>query len=133
MRFLIVVLFIVFSTAASAESEFLYHLVSRHATNNSGPERYNNVNPGIGYNKDGLLVGLYRNSFFKPTVYVGAERMFKPYFGATLLAATGYDQVSGKTITPTGGLVFKYKISDTLKANLIGNTAVVHLYLSQKF
>lgn len=98
---------------------------------------YNNLNFGLGYRWDsGWSAGLYRNSFYKPSVYVAKDWMFNQYTGVFLGAATGYSNVSRFPVAPLGGFIFRLPVTErialkVLAAPPIGSgDAVVHLTVS---
>lgn len=67
---------------------------------------YNAINAGVSYVADnGLMVGGYRNSYFRNSVYVGYRHMFNDNFGAFGGWASGYSaRGSGGFI---GGIVVR--------------------------
>lgn len=123
-------------SSLSFSQELILHTASVHST--SKDKTYNNFNPGIGYRKDGISIGMYYNSYNRPTFYVGKEWMVNSYFGGWLAAATGYDRAVGRPITVIGGLIGKVPLTDTLTANVLltpkfgDNPLVVHLAISKK-
>lgn len=144
------------STNAIA-GDLVIHTVSRHTDNNHTTSyqwyepqadlvhthtdyAYNNNNYGIGYRSDtGWLVGVYHNSYFRPTAYVGKEWMYNQYFGGQVALATGYDSVAHRPVVLIGGLIVRFPIYDGVKGNFllvppVANTdGVVHFALNYPF
>jgi hypothetical protein len=102
---------------------------------------YNNLNFGLGYSWDsGLSVGMYYNSFERPTAYVAQEWMPFEHFGVFGGLATGYDSMTGKPITAIGGFIIRAPLFERYTANIlitppINNKThgVVHLAILKKF
>lgn len=71
------------------------HLGSYHWNNTEG---YNNVNPGIYYERNNVVLGTYYNSERKQTVYAGYNFHYHLYGGLsgelTVGLATGYSRAS---------------------------------------
>jgi hypothetical protein len=86
--------------APAAADTVGYHLVSAHIP----AKDYNNINPGIYYRLDeGVVGGVYRNSFKRASVYVGYTWLYKD-FGLTLGAVTGYKNSVQPLLVPTVAL-----------------------------
>jgi hypothetical protein len=69
-----------------------YHTMHRDALLDGGS--LNEVNPGIGYRKDGYEIGIYKNSMSKPSVYLFKEWytiIFNMEAGAFVGMVTGYN------------------------------------------
>lgn len=102
---------------------------------------YNNLNFGIGYRWDsGWSVGTYQNSYYRTTVYVTKDWMFTENIGVFAGLATGYEDVSGHSLTPTGGLLLTKKITKKVSLDLAvvppiskNTDGVAHLMVLQKF
>jgi hypothetical protein len=105
----------------SVETETYFDKSRSEWMTTSKPIRaYNNVNPGLGYRTDdGLLFGVYKNSFYRTTFYLGGEVMANRYFGGFAALATGYKEVSHLPVTVIGGLIVKAPITDRLSLNLM--------------
>lgn len=87
--------FLLLSNVAHANTYGL-HVGSHHFPN----EGRNNFNPGAYVKFDnGATFGGYRNTINKATFYAGYSVEFGP-LGVSLLAATGYKELTGYTITP---------------------------------
>lgn len=80
-------------------------LMTGFMSKHMGPGNFNENNDGLGYRSDdGYMVGAYRNSLNKPSVYLAKEFTTDPYklgplglqLGAVLGGATGY----GRPVTP---------------------------------
>jgi hypothetical protein len=104
----------------------------------------NNTNLGLGYGwSNGWAVGGYRNSYYRPSVYVARTWLTSCYIsglecGASLGAASGYQQVTKSGIMPIAGLTARFHVGDRWAVNLTGiptlspnMSGVVHLYLSR--
>lgn len=110
----------------------------------------NNVNPGIGYVFDsGWVVGIYRNSYYRPSVYGGYAWSWK--VGPTLLAgrsaevgvtvalATGYEERTGNPLQPAAGLTVGIPLSERVTLRFIGapgvgqTSSVAHFFVSYRF
>jgi hypothetical protein len=50
--------------------EIVMHLTSKHISE----KKYNEVNPGIGLRYQGVIAGIYKNSFYRNSAYVGIEK-----------------------------------------------------------
>jgi hypothetical protein len=73
-----------------------FHLFSAHIPN---PAQLNNVNPGIYIvSQEGYTAGGYKNSYNKPSFYLGKATDLTPTIQATLTLTTGYN-VSKRQIT----------------------------------
>ena len=102
--------------------------------------RYNNLNPGIGYKtSSGWMFGTYRNSYFKPTYYVGKELMYTEWFGVVLGLGTGYQLATGHAISPIAALEYKIPVADRWSLDLLAsppigkNAGIAHAMLSYRF
>lgn len=139
LRVLIAVFFLGMSFQSNAD-QLIIHSVSWHSSGNKDEVQtkqsvngnglrvsteetvhgYNNNNFGIGYRWDsGLTVGMYYNSYRRPTVYLIEEWMPLRRFGAVLGIATGYDNVSGNPLTVIGGLIIRTPITNRLEVNVL--------------
>ena len=103
---------------------------------------YNDVNEGIGYrwgDKDAWSVGVYHNSYYRPTFYAVREWMPTQHFGLAGGIATGYQQELGHNVIFIGGIEYRQKITENWTANVIGfppfgkMAGVANLTLSRQF
>jgi len=70
---------------AQAQSLYL-HGVSYHSIGN-----YNNYNYGIGYStKDNVVMGIYKNSLYTPSAYLGYIWEYNQYVSVVTAAVVGY-------------------------------------------
>lgn len=83
-------------------------------------KRYNNANFGIGYRINGVIFGLYNNSYNRPTAYIGRQYMLNKHVGGFIALGTGYDAVTHTPVTVLGGLVLKAALTDTISVELVG-------------
>jgi uncharacterized protein (UPF0264 family) len=108
MSKLLTIALLAFAGSASAATVGV-HTVSKHAnetferTYTDGSTKqiaYNNVNPGVYFIADnGAMVGVYRNSYRRTTVYAGWT-FYGPAVGPvstslSVAVATGYDNLAG--------------------------------------
>jgi hypothetical protein len=98
------------------------------------PQRYNNINPGLGYRWDsGWNVGYYDNSYGKPAFYVVKDWQWNARWGVVLGVASGYKEENRTGFVPLVALTFRQPITDAVSLNVqalppISNSAgVVHL------
>ena len=84
------VLFVLCMPAKADEYTINIHLASKHI-NASG---LNEVNPGIGLEYNNYIVGIYKNSLRKPSVYAVRAFSFNPYTGIKYGVVTGYGRLS---------------------------------------
>ena len=107
------------------------HLYTAHWS-----KHYNNVNTGLYYKTDtGLIAGVYRNSYDRPSAYVGMVVHSGP-FEIVAGAATGYKGVCPKvckTLTPmfVPSLALPLTSATTMRLSL-PNGQGVHLSLEYK-
>jgi hypothetical protein len=125
--------------------ELIVHLGSYHSIRTyesvDGVRSYNNLNPGFGYRRsDGYALGVYWNSYRKPTVYISKEIMFTERFGIELGLGTGYRIVSDRMVMPIGAFVYKIPLSENWHADVLmlpplGSqlSGVAHIVLAKKF
>lgn len=121
------------ATSIANAGNLLFHLESHHSELNKDETEYtidengnkistpikghNNNNFGIGYKTDkGYLFGTYRNSFYKQTIYIGAEFMYNKYIGGLVGVATGYKVHYGHPIMPFAAGLIKVPLYDETKA-----------------
>ena len=121
--------------AVSIDSNGFYHYYTKHVA-------YNDVNEGIGYrwgDKDSWSIGVYHNSYYRPTFYAVREWMPTEHFGLAGGLATGYAQELGHNVIFIGGIEYRQKITENWTANVIGfppfgkMAGVANLTLSRQF
>lgn len=67
------------------------HLFSQHF---DGDDRWNERNWGVGLNRSGVHAGVFRNSLYRTSIYLGRSHMWCLEWvcgGAAIVAVTGYD------------------------------------------
>lgn len=75
------------SLAAIGLSIFSVHL------NKDPTKEYNEINPGIHIECDsGTVAGFYRNTFSKPSLYLGYHYSWSKYLGIQAQVTTGYSE-----------------------------------------
>jgi hypothetical protein len=101
---------------------------------------YNNENYGIGYRTDkGVTFGLYKNSYYRLTAYVGKHVAFSKHFGAYVAVGTGYSKVSSYPLMLMGGLTVKVPLTEQISIELIGSPklgktdGLLHTTITYKF
>lgn len=140
MRLRALVLLFIACLQAKA-GELIIHGPSIHSSNNSDTRifdhqetrdgklydiymvtrRYNNRNYGLGYRTDsGLLIGLYNNSYYKVTAYIGKQVMFTEHLGGFVAVGTGYKSVTRFPLAPLGGLILKVPLTDSVSLDIMG-------------
>lgn len=149
MNRLLVLLSSLFCAAANAD-DLVIHLGSYHSPATyytaDGEQRYNNVNPGLGYaSGDGWIVGAFWNSYKEPTVYAGKQFLWNCGLqnlkcGAVIALGTGYEKyetIAAKYfLQPFGGVVLKYNftnqygISTMILPPLGDSSALIHFALT---
>lgn len=97
--------------AEPGDTHLVLHGVSYHTIKRPRGPEWNQVNPGIGLRYEwtdtvSLQVGTYKNSFYRQSVYAGADwtplRLGDIHFGGFLGVASGYADKAG---VAGGGLV----------------------------
>ncbi|HEY9101970.1 hypothetical protein [Chitinimonas sp.] len=99
---------------------------------------YNEVNPGVGYAFDnGLILGTYRNSYYKQSVYGVYRYMFNDNFGVFAGYASNYQNHGGNALR--GGLLVRSNdLGNGWRVGLLGQPiqtsnieAIVSAYVSK--
>jgi hypothetical protein len=104
--------------------------------------RFNNVNPGLAWQFDsGVQLGVYYNSYRKPTAYVAYEYMFNDELGVVVGVGNGYQAVSRVNggWTMIGAFEYKYPLAKNLKLvtqfipPMLGPVGVMHAAFAYSF
>lgn len=145
MKTLLTAIVIAAASISSHAGEFIVHTVSIHTQktyveDDVNVRDLNNTNAGLGYRTDaGLTVGVYRNSYYKNTVYVTQEFMYNNYVGGVVGGATGYKGSTGYFISPLVAALVKIPLNDTVSINTFAMpkyrdlVGVAHVVVAYKF
>ena len=152
MKFAAIAL-LIFASPAMA-GEVVVHLGSVHGrptyVNGGKSVVYNNFNPGVGYRFDsGASIGVYHNSYRRPTLYVGYTKLWdtgmtvgdKPIrAGGIVSILTGYEIATGNKASVGGAFVIGLGVSNTRSVYLLhipkinsDTVSVTHLAIGHRF
>lgn len=98
-RYILLILLLTSSVQAD-EVEVLLQAAHYDITYNKWDTTYNNNTLGIGYTSGHLVIGVYRNSFDKTTIYMARRTILNQYIGYELGVATGYEDMYGLPLQP---------------------------------
>jgi hypothetical protein len=99
--------------SAAQERSIVIHGFSYHSINNSS---YNNVNPGIAYkHSNNVIVGVLKNSYSDPTVYLGYVYQHNDFFSITLGGAVGYEEAP---VMPLVAATASFPLANRLRFNV---------------
>jgi hypothetical protein len=135
MRAVAAFAFLLFLSFPAKAQSLIVHGISYHSAG-----QHNNNNFGVGFHADnGMVFGVYQNSEYRSTAYVGYKYDFNDYLAVTLGGAVGY---SNRFITPLlmptlsipfGKLSFIFGVSPfrSLDVNRVG--IVIHSMIEYRW
>jgi hypothetical protein len=109
-KHLLAILFMSVTVEATAADSIVLHGRSYHSVG-----AYNNNNVGVGVSYSNYVLGAYRNSENRQSLYIGYRIVLSDYWSVAVAGVTGYNRT---TVVPMVMPVIHVPVTETVRLNI---------------